>query len=905
MSGDSNYDIVKKEFFNLSHYVISIYDSLNIYCTSLKELYLGSDSFINTTSKCLEPDHPLSKYSLGIKSEIENSFNDWSNNQQENFQKLVNYLNGLENARLKIENFDNNGFKDFKLKTEIFKDVNNLFDSKSENFDIPLINIQFSFNSLFQSINSIHNSSSFILQQQINFKSPVSSLQPVSQPRPTSVILQNQQQQQQQQQNDNNNNRPTYKPPIQRPLSTNLNNVSNGNSNVGGLRAAPAPISSSNVEQPQKPVTPTYKPPTQRPLSTNLSNGVVRPAPIPISTSTEEPQKPVTPTYKPPIQRPLSTNLSNGVIRPAPIPISTSTEEPQKPVTPTYKPPTQRPLSTNLSNGVLRPAPPPSINSTPTSLPSQPTPNTFKKPNYIKPMPASQTQQQEQEQQQQQEQQSIKPQPTPSFQRPTPSFNKPSPSPSPSPSTLPQRPPPPSTQPQRPPPPSIQPQRPPPPSTQPQRPPPPSIQQQPVPVDNSYNNNNNNKNEKKKDSLSLFGKKLSTAFKGLDVSSGSSSGRSSMMGFGFPTDMLGPKLEDIVNDFEYHKKKWDGYGKRFKLVKKYTQSIRWVGHGSAKIESGKPIPNQLITMILTTPITMQSQVITYSQVEFKNSRGNVVTPTIVEIPNSEVPLYQADFHGPQEFDEFFCENIVEADLFSINLEEIKSTQEQSPYVEPLSEKENEIYLISTPTLNFNEPEFAQFIEREGLYPQIDGASQQQETLLCFSYRVSLYIKLHISYEISCGDQKPLVTINKGLGNCSSYSNLFCSIMRYNGIPCRILSGVVSRKNNVINEPHGQNEFYLPNIGWVPYNGAVMGGPNDNSIAFAKCFGDLYSYMIDTHINLSYDQQQSKSEHTERQSICAEMVPTKCYFQHGSTPSFGAPKRDHEFTRIDNGGVLEF
>ncbi|KAN0026913.1 hypothetical protein ACTFIU_009589 [Dictyostelium citrinum] len=893
MSGDSNYDIVKKEFFNLSHYIISIYDSLNVYCTSLKELYLSSESFINTTSRCLEPDHPLSQYSLEIKNEIENSFTHWSNNQQENFQKLVNYLNDLENTKLKIDNFDNSGYRDFKLKTEIFKDVNNLFDSKSTNFDIPLIDIQFSFNSLFQCINSIHNNSSFILQQQINFKNPVSSLQPISppqsqqtisKPRPTSVILQNQQ-------NDNNlqttpivPNRPIYKPPIQRPFSTNLSNANNNNNN-------------NNKND------------------TNV--GGLRPAPIPISSSNAEPQKPITPTYKPPTQRPLSTNLSNGFLRPTPTPIPSSIEEPQKPPTPIYKPPTQRPLSTNLSNGSLRPAPPTINSTTPTSLPPQPSPNSFKKPNYIKPMPASQIQQQQQEQQQEQQSNPtfLKPQPTPSFPRPTPSFNKPSPSnitqqtgateyqqppqrPPPPVSTQPQRPPPPvSTQPQRPPPPtSVQPQRPPPPtSVQPQRPPPPTIQQQPVPVDNNYYN----KNEKKKDSFSLFGKKLSTAFKSMDVSS--SSGRSSMMGFGFPTDMLGPKLEDIVNDFEYHKKKWDGYGKRFKLVKKYTQSVRWVGHGSASIESGKPIPNQIISLILTTPITMQSQVITYSQAEFKDSRGNIVTPTIVEVPNSEVSLYHADFHDPKEFDEFYCENVVEADLYSINLEEIKSPHEPLPYVEPLSEKENEIYLISTPTLNFNEPEFAQFIERERLYPQIDGATQ--ETLLCFTYRVSLYIKLHISYEINSGAQQPLVTINKKTANCSSYSNLFCSIMRYNGIPCKILSGVVSRKDNIIDEAHGQNEFYLPNYGWIPYNGAVIGGPNDNSIAFAKCFGDLFTTMVDTHINLSYDQ--ARSEFTERQSICGELIPTKCYFQPGSKPSFGLNKREHEFTRIDNGGILEF
>ncbi|KAN0012214.1 hypothetical protein ACTFIU_007512 [Dictyostelium citrinum] len=225
---DTNYETLKNEFSKLSQNILTIYNSLNNNNKTMKDIYLNSNSFLNSLSNYYhssnnngyETEHPLGNYSNQILINVHKTFEEWEYNQSGHFQSLNDYCNQIEQTKSKIQRLDkeiaNTDSQEYQtLKNQIFKDVQHLFDSRVNQFDIPLINIQFSFNSCLQSLNSNHNDSSFLLQQPINFNNPVQSLKPL---------------------NNNNNNSVT-------PLRA-APPVNNNNNNSNHLQQIPRPITS-------------------------------------------------------------------------------------------------------------------------------------------------------------------------------------------------------------------------------------------------------------------------------------------------------------------------------------------------------------------------------------------------------------------------------------------------------------------------------------------------------------------------------------------------------------------------------------------------------------------------------------------------------------------------------------
>jgi hypothetical protein len=56
-------------------------------------------------------------------------------------------------------------------------------------------------------------------------------------------------------------------------------------------------------------------------------------------------------------------------------------------------------------------------------------------------------------------------------------------------------------------------------------------------------------------------------------------------------------------------------------------------------------------------------------------------------------------------------------------------------------------------------------------------------------------------------------LTSGLGECVAHSNLFAALMRANGVPTRIVTGVSRGCGHGINM-HYQNEYFAPGKGWV-------------------------------------------------------------------------------------------
>lgn len=59
----------------------------------------------------------------------------------------------------------------------------------------------------------------------------------------------------------------------------------------------------------------------------------------------------------------------------------------------------------------------------------------------------------------------------------------------------------------------------------------------------------------------------------------------------------------------------------------------------------------------------------------------------------------------------------------------------------------------------------------------------------------------------------LAFAQSGYGECVAHANLFAALMRINGVPTRIVSGIL-RGTGYPGNMHYRNEYYVPNKGWV-------------------------------------------------------------------------------------------
>ncbi|EGC35344.1 hypothetical protein DICPUDRAFT_152350 [Dictyostelium purpureum] len=878
---DNNYDLIKNEFYKLSNNILNIYDSLNNYCDSIKLIYIGQNSYLNNSFSYYDSNHPISKYGNEILTQIDLVFNEWGLNQAANFQALVEFCNQLDAIRIKIESYESGNKSDSNLKSEVFNDVIHQFDCRVNNFDIPLINIQFSLNSLITSISTIQNNSSSSLQNKINFINPVSHL---------SQINTNTQQLNGKINNSSNNN-------MNKPINNSSNNIINSSNN--SLNKPPLPTASNIKKASLKPLArpssveiPKIDAPDNMYRSENkekhiLGQHITPPArAIPLTPqqhTTPAPRldilkqqtkpaaatiQPIKPAATPPLSRPSDDIVPN---RPAPIPQQTNHNLVSRP----------RAQSVNYSSPPLQRPPVSPIQTRPSPVPLFPKPA----PQPLLQKPAPQPLHQKPVTQLAPQQQPL---------RPTPTFPKPLASPSQQ-NNLNSQPPEQSIH---------QPLRPaqsfPKPlataqqnniATEPQSRPlasssrsqANSYQQQnksanastPAPYQNNNYINNFNSNSfnyqrplpqpqpkfqpypsieenkqmissKPTSSSSSSSKKgfsFSKLVKEIEDGVNSSNGGFGMavMGGGPSCGLTGrpisndPNIQDLMYDYEKHRKIFGN--KRFKLSYSYTQTVSYKKFNNKyTILKGKPVSGSSVYLYIFEPLTFQSQNITSSNIVFRDSNGFVAEPTVISHFQN---ILSVEFKTPKEGQTFYCDYEFTADLYSATL--VEAAPNEQIQVEPISNSEREFFLKVEGQLKFNTPEFEQFINDNLLYPQqySDGTL---ESKLCFSYRVSLYIKCYVKYDLSSGNQEPLETIRKGLGNCSSYSILFASILRYNDIPCRIISGLVSRKKETLliggRAAHGQNEFYIEEIGWVPYNGAFMDHGAYNFLAFGRSLGDL-------------------------------------------------------------------
>jgi len=81
-------------------------------------------------------------------------------------------------------------------------------------------------------------------------------------------------------------------------------------------------------------------------------------------------------------------------------------------------------------------------------------------------------------------------------------------------------------------------------------------------------------------------------------------------------------------------------------------------------------------------------------------------------------------------------------------------------------------------------------------------------------------------------------IEKGLGDCGSFSLLLVALYRHIGFPARVAGGYWIGKDN----SHAWSEMFFPGYGWLLSDGSAGNSLSEDG-AYAYCFGNLFDLNI--------------------------------------------------------------
>ena len=96
-----------------------------------------------------------------------------------------------------------------------------------------------------------------------------------------------------------------------------------------------------------------------------------------------------------------------------------------------------------------------------------------------------------------------------------------------------------------------------------------------------------------------------------------------------------------------------------------------------------------------------------------------------------------------------------------------------------------------------------------------------DDLLTWVHDVFRYISIRIKYpekqEKRLGADQALLT---GVGDCDEFTDLFITLARMRGVPCRRLTGYFIPTDYANTEPHAWAEVLSPEAGWIPVDIAM-------------------------------------------------------------------------------------
>ncbi|MGA2070427.1 MAG: transglutaminase-like domain-containing protein [Sedimentisphaerales bacterium] len=168
-------------------------------------------------------------------------------------------------------------------------------------------------------------------------------------------------------------------------------------------------------------------------------------------------------------------------------------------------------------------------------------------------------------------------------------------------------------------------------------------------------------------------------------------------------------------------------------------------------------------------------------------------------------------------------------------------------VPELTEDERHRYLMVSTTMDYNNPEFLQWMDKQGLRRQGD------EDVARFAHRVFRYLTRNGKYggDTSGYEARRPSRVCKSLStDCGGFSLLFAAVMRANGVPARTLFGRWTiPQTDEYGQYHVMAEFFVDKSGWVPVDisGMIVHKPKDPDAFLGTTDGRFIAFHIDTDL----------------------------------------------------------
>jgi len=292
----------------------------------------------------------------------------------------------------------------------------------------------------------------------------------------------------------------------------------------------------------------------------------------------------------------------------------------------------------------------------------------------------------------------------------------------------------------------------------------------------------------------------------------------------------------LLSNYSKHLEMWRG---PFTLVQTPTKKVK------AQLMTTYSYPNARIkkwVMFMAAPPTpIQSQTISVANFGLYDCRGvnQISAGTMVSAGAHHLFRSAVENPPPDACKTVISKFSIEAQLHSTKLTKVN----QHTPVPPLADHVKRYHLQETATMNFKDPAFLDWLNTHRLHPMqmTDGS---YEPLLCFAYRVFLFIKVHFNYIYPVeGGRKATDTIATRSTDCGGFCILFSSVMRAHGVPSRLLFGHWAQTGT---QYHVKGEFYANGLGWVPFD--MSGGVIDNYEPYTYNFGHNTGEFITCHID---------------------------------------------------------
>jgi transglutaminase-like putative cysteine protease len=190
-----------------------------------------------------------------------------------------------------------------------------------------------------------------------------------------------------------------------------------------------------------------------------------------------------------------------------------------------------------------------------------------------------------------------------------------------------------------------------------------------------------------------------------------------------------------------------------------------------------------------------------------------------------------------------------ATLYSRHLVRLRRGEEP-PVVKPPPVAEREASLAETSTLDFTAKPFQAWLQEQRLH------RRKRESELDFGRRVFLAVTRSLEYDYAARmDRKASHLCEAERTDCGGMCVLFCSALRANGIPARMLCGRWAKSSKpdatlngvAYNQQHVKAEFFVADLGWVPVDpsSAVLHDKTPEGLQyFGHDRGDFFVVHLD-------------------------------------------------------------